>query len=711
MTEEIDLTARLSQAIRLADAGLKLSRGWTSPSEHGWSPLNALAVTLSALTEALNTLEDRILAYAGHERQSFPKQLPQVLDWCIEALIAIGASGDDNLPGKHSTDLDSQRALKGAIEVLDSAKKFFKSISRAPYLLYEDVDEWQISGAVVNEPADALPQRSAILATTSESQPTSDTTGKPDLMQLLLFDQIGGYEASIRSHRSALYTLGHLRIVDDAAIRGWTVESLRSLFVILWRSLGKSSLVCFIDAIDVCESGQRQALEAFFGGMVEFATKEELPIRVFLSSRDDPVTVLGSGLCLDLDCWEGNHSIVPMRKPSFMGKTPLHMATHCGDAETIRKLILKPEDLDAAALLLESGADIFAVDIFGRTALHHATRSGSYRVAKLFVGNGARIMAADNGGRTPLHNASSSGYFKVARFLLEKGANIMATDKAGRTPLHSATKSGGWSPLHYASEGGHRSLIRTLIAHGVAPSALDNHGQTPSQCTSDPTAFDRLLEEIHGGVTDDADRSYDQQDSSSACSDDEVGNGDSGSDIASVLSAIFTDASTNSSSLLLSVDLQLAVLELASVSCEDSELRALFESASAKVGRGRFIRNCRRLLMSFGHSLRMEAKGDLQYQLATFVRKHASQTAIELEEKLVSPDYTKEGLGHLPDNSARLNSWIESQSVVKNEAPGAVNKNIEWSKDIRITEGQVGSKCDGNTYYNSDEQLSQAVSD
>lgn len=81
--------------------------------------------------------------------------------------------------------------------------------------------------------------------------------------------------------------------------------------------------------------------------------------------------------------------------------------------------------------LVEKGADIEAVDIYERTALHnHAmTRSGDITI---FLELGANITATDKYGDTPLHFAAGSSFNAVSvKKLIEHGANpeVLNSDK------------------------------------------------------------------------------------------------------------------------------------------------------------------------------------------------------------------------------------------------------------------------------------------
>lgn len=88
--------------------------------------------------------------------------------------------------------------------------------------------------------------------------------------------------------------------------------------------------------------------------------------------------------------------------------------------------------------LVESGADIEAVDTYERTALHkHSMLRG--RDITVFLELGANVKAVDNYGNTPLHFAAGSGFnVSAVKKLLEFGADPKALNMYKLTPLESA---------------------------------------------------------------------------------------------------------------------------------------------------------------------------------------------------------------------------------------------------------------------------------
>jgi ankyrin repeat protein len=142
--------------------------------------------------------------------------------------------------------------------------------------------------------------------------------------------------------------------------------------------------------------------------------------------------------------------------PSRFGATALHSAAQSGRPAAT--------ELEMVKLLIEHGADVKAADERSQTVLHVALRAG---VAKLLVEHGADPNAPDNDGRTPLFDAASNLHLDVVAFLANHGADVNARDKRGRSALHEAAAECNVDGA------------RALLAAGGNISAKDNDGRTP----------------------------------------------------------------------------------------------------------------------------------------------------------------------------------------------------------------------------------------
>ena len=95
----------------------------------------------------------------------------------------------------------------------------------------------------------------------------------------------------------------------------------------------------------------------------------------------------------------------PTRRNAF-GTTPLMVASGLGENDARRPPDHRVEE--AVRLLLSLGADVAAVDLGGRTALHGAAGMWEDGVIQLLVDYGADVNVEDGRGRTPLYTRPST---------------------------------------------------------------------------------------------------------------------------------------------------------------------------------------------------------------------------------------------------------------------------------------------------------------
>ena len=170
------------------------------------------------------------------------------------------------------------------------------------------------------------------------------------------------------------------------------------------------------------------------------------------------------------------------------GATPLMCIAQQGHPETVRSL-------------LELGADVNVVDVYGNTALHWACAKGDFPlIAEILVSNGANINQRENQGITPLMAAVMVGHIEAARKLLELGADTHVLDMEGKSALHFSCAKGdfpkivdmlltngadinqrscrGYTPLMAAVAVGRLETVRKLLELGADIHALDMEGNS-----------------------------------------------------------------------------------------------------------------------------------------------------------------------------------------------------------------------------------------
>jgi len=157
------------------------------------------------------------------------------------------------------------------------------------------------------------------------------------------------------------------------------------------------------------------------------------------------------------------------------GRPPIADAARNGDKDTLRALLQKKVDVNAAE------AD-------GTTALHWASYRDDVESADLLIRAGAKVNAANDLGATPLWTASLNGSTAMVRKLLGAGANPNLALLLGETPLMVAARVGnpdiveqllgkdanvnaragrGQTALMWAVAQEHPDVVKALLAHGA----------------------------------------------------------------------------------------------------------------------------------------------------------------------------------------------------------------------------------------------------
>lgn len=239
----------------------------------------------------------------------------------------------------------------------------------------------------------------------------------------------------------------------------------------------------------------------------------------------------------------GRTTVVRKFKDKFISQddefecSPLHYAVYRNNVE-------------AAIILLDHGADIDDQDHEGQTPLHLAALTGSVEIFKLFLEKNADVLKTENDGTTVLQLAVSEGHQKLAQEILssfESGALktsarevLNQRDNKNKTVLHYAVeacsaelmeflltnaksrdlsnlvnektgkpdlakgkkRSIAWSKtgvtaLHLAAEKGLLDVVEVLVKFGAKVDVANNAGETPlflASQSNNPETVKFLLE-------------------------------------------------------------------------------------------------------------------------------------------------------------------------------------------------------------------------
>ncbi len=139
------------------------------------------------------------------------------------------------------------------------------------------------------------------------------------------------------------------------------------------------------------------------------------------------------------------------------GQTPLHLASQEGKTNAVEALLRNPELRE-----LVDKAD----EKHNNTALHHAAINGHKDTVKFLIDSGADIDAVDKKGNTALHLAVIFDQVDTLKTLLESKADPNLQNIHGDTPLHIAILKNN------------KESVRVLINEKANVNIRNKEGQT-----------------------------------------------------------------------------------------------------------------------------------------------------------------------------------------------------------------------------------------
>jgi ankyrin repeat protein len=115
------------------------------------------------------------------------------------------------------------------------------------------------------------------------------------------------------------------------------------------------------------------------------------------------------------------------------------LLAHGAAPEKYPSILVHAQNVEAAQLLIEHGADVNRRNEYGEAALHFFGTQDDTSMAEFLISRGADVNVRNGRGETPLHEAAREGCLNAAKLLVSKGADINAkTKRENKTPFDYA---------------------------------------------------------------------------------------------------------------------------------------------------------------------------------------------------------------------------------------------------------------------------------
>lgn len=129
---------------------------------------------------------------------------------------------------------------------------------------------------------------------------------------------------------------------------------------------------------------------------------------------------------------------------------------------------LKNNDYKKIKELLENSEDVNAQNESGETVLMYAIRSHcDFKILTLLIESGADIYALDHEGVSVFDTAITYNNIAMINYFLDKGIDVNKTERKS-----------GFTPLMCASSFGRKEIVKLLLDKGADKNASDKQGFT-----------------------------------------------------------------------------------------------------------------------------------------------------------------------------------------------------------------------------------------